>query len=134
MVHGDAHYVPELSDDVAWRAYETFFGALRLLLAAGVTTVAEAAFQDRLWRQGLRPLLPLADVKVVQCYAADEVIEQRVGGRTRPAHADAQWVVRAFERVVLGVPEIRVDTSDGYDPGLDEIVRFVGQKNSSSRR
>jgi hypothetical protein len=32
-----------------------FFGVLDLLLRAGVTTVAEAAFQDHVWRPRLTP-------------------------------------------------------------------------------
>src|SRR5258708_4708421 len=37
-----------------------FFDVLRLLLSGGVTAVAEAAFQDRLWRPGLESLAELA--------------------------------------------------------------------------
>jgi hypothetical protein len=132
MVHGDADYVPALADEVAWRAYETFFATLRLLLTAGVTTVAEAAFQDGLWQRGLQPLLPLAETKVVQCHASDDATRRRVGQRRRRAHADGQWDVRDFARVALGVPELRVDTTDGYAPGLDEVVAFVVAKNPSS--
>jgi hypothetical protein len=31
-----------------------------------------------------------------------------------------------FHRVALDVPWIEVDTTDGYAPGLDEIVAFAG--------
>lgn len=31
----------------------------------------------------------------------------------------------AFDRVSVEAPWIEVDTTDGYRPGLDEIVRFV---------
>lgn len=136
MVHGIPDYVPALGDDVAWRVYETFFATLRLLVAAGVTVVAEAAFQDRLWRRGVEPLLPLAEVKVVQCQVGADVAARRVSGRRRSAHADGQWVVGEFERVALGVPEIRVDTTDGYVPGIAAIVGFVngGDATSGGRR
>lgn len=33
--------------------------------------------------------------------------------------------VRAFTRVAVAAPGIEVDTTDGYQPGLDDIVRFV---------
>lgn len=125
MVHATPGYVPQLADEVALRTLSTFFEALRVLLSAGVTTVAEAAFQDRLWRPGLAALVPLADVRVVQCYVSDEVARRRMGVRSRPAHADGQWAVRDFDRVALGVPEIRVDTTAGYEPGLEAVVAFV---------
>jgi predicted kinase len=125
MAHATPDYVPRLSDELALRTLETFFEALRLLLTAGVTTVAEAAFQDRLWRPGLEALVPLAEVKVVQCHVSDEVARRRMGVRSRPAHADGQWAVREFDRVALGVPEIRVDTTAGYEPGLEAVVAFV---------
>ncbi|GAA2706369.1 hypothetical protein ACFY2R_27710 [Micromonospora olivasterospora] len=51
MVHaGDFTAAP--SDELTLRTLPTFFTVLQLLLTAGVTTVAEAAFQDRLWRPG----------------------------------------------------------------------------------
>jgi hypothetical protein len=33
----------------------------------GVTTVAEAAFQDHVWRPRLEPLLDLAQLRIVHC-------------------------------------------------------------------
>ncbi|MFI2666890.1 AAA family ATPase [Micromonospora carbonacea] len=91
MVHAAGDFVAAPTDELSLRTLPTFFEVLRLLLTAGVTTVAEAAFQDRLWRPSLQPLLGIADVPVVHC----------------------------------AVPEIEVDTSDGYRPGLDEIAAFV---------
>lgn len=123
MVHGVDDYVPALADESAFRTLETFFGVLRLLLSAGVTVVAEAAFQDRLWRPGLEQLAPLARVKVVQCQVEPDIARRRMGERRRAAHADGQWVVREFERVALDVPEFWVDTTDGYE--LDAVVAFV---------
>jgi hypothetical protein len=32
----------------------------------------------------------------------------------------------AFDRVRIDAPSIEVDTSDGYRPGLEEIVAFAG--------
>ena len=31
----------------------------------------------------------------------------------------------AFIRIALDVPSIEVDTTDGYRPGLDQIVTFI---------
>jgi hypothetical protein len=43
------------------RTLPTFFRVLEVLVNAGVTTVAEAAFQDRLWSPHLHALRELAD-------------------------------------------------------------------------
>ncbi|MEV6374821.1 ATP-binding protein [Micromonospora musae] len=111
---------------------------LQLLLTAGVTTVAEAAFQDRLWRPGLQPLFGTADIRVVHCRVTAQTAFDRVRRRQdenaiRRAHADMYLGDHqthavghhGFQSVRLDVPEIEVDTSDGYSPGLDEIVAFV---------
>jgi predicted kinase len=55
-------FTPGEGDELTVRALPVFFGVLRLLLEAGVTTVAEAAFQDRVWRPRLEPL---AAIRVV---------------------------------------------------------------------
>jgi predicted kinase len=115
-----------------------FFGVLGLLLEAGVTTVAEAAFQDRVWRPRLEPLLPVAAVRVVHCAADPEAAFERVVRRhasdgARRAHPDPAAAgreayarrLRAFDRVRLGVPSIEVDTTSGYRPGLADIIAFA---------
>lgn len=64
---------------------------LRTLLGAGVSVVAEASFQDRLWRIGLEPLTALAELRIVQCKVDPAVGRERrnaahkAGGAT--AHA-----------------------------------------------
>ena len=119
----------------------TFFDALRVLLAARVSVVAEAAFQDRLWRTGLEPLIELAQIRVVHCAVDREVAWERAQRRRhRAAHADGahmkdleswiQWFA-SFERVSIPAPSIVVDTTDGYAPGLPEIVEFVNRPGVS---
>ncbi|GAB3156467.1 hypothetical protein GCM10027290_54320 [Micromonospora sonneratiae] len=138
MVHVAGDFVAAPSDELSVRTLPTFFQVLELLLTGGVTTVAEAAFQDRLWRPYLRPLGVLADIRVVHCQVSAGVAWDRIQQRQeespkRRAHADAYLVDQqvhgtghdSFDRVRLDVPEIEVDTSDGYRPGLDEIVAFV---------
>lgn len=138
MVHAAAEFVAAPSDELSLRTLPTFFRVLELLLTAGVTTVAEAAFQDRLWRPYLRPLGALADIRVVHCQvtagvAWDRIQQRQAESPTRRAHADAYLVDQqvhaaghdGFDRVRLDVSELEVDTSDGYRPGLDEIVAFA---------
>ena len=138
MVHATPGFVPGPGDDLTIRTLPTFFGVLELLLTAGVTTVAEAAFQDRIWRPRLAPLLPLARIRIVQCVVDPELAFQRIVVRgtantLRAAHADprshdaADYIRRhlAFDRVSLDTPQIEVNTTSGYRPGLDQILTFI---------
>jgi len=138
MVHTTSGFVARPGDELTMRTLPVFFSALDLLLRAGVTTVAEAAFQDPVWRRGLAPLLGLARLRIVHCTVPADVAFQRSLWRReenplRLAHADpgprdAADHARfhdAFDRVSLDAPWIEVDTTDGYRPGLAEIVAFI---------
>src|ERR1700761_41405 len=128
MVHATPGFVPAPGDELTERTLPVFFGVLGLLLQAGVTTVAEAAFQDHVWRPRLEPLAALAEIRVVQCVAPDQVAFARQRQRhqdnpVRRAHDDPEDAYDAtarpvFRRVSLDVPTIEVDTTDGYRPGL----------------
>jgi predicted kinase len=143
MVHAAAPgYKPAAGDELTMRTLPVFFAVLEQLLLADVTAVAEAAFQDKVWRPWLTPLLPLARLRIVQCSANPEVafgriVARRVRQQARGAHADpgaadrAEFVrqLRAFDRISLDVPALEVDTSDGYRPSLAEIVAFAGGRD-----
>jgi predicted kinase len=117
------------------RTFPLFFEVLRVLITGGVTVVAEAAFQDSNWRQGLAPVLSLAQLRIIHCVVDDAVARERVARRrserTRAAHADAEWLAasearpQVFERIGLPAPALIVDTRDGYVPDLASVVAFV---------
>ena len=138
MVHTTSGFVARPGDELTMRTLPVFFGVLELLLRAGVTTVAEAACQDPVWRRGLAPVLGLARLRIVHCVVPADVAFQRTLRRRdenplRRAHADpgprdATDHARfhdAFDRVSLDAPWIEVDTTHGYRPGLAEIVAFI---------
>jgi predicted kinase len=138
MMHAAPGFVPGPGDELTTRTVPVFFDVLGLLLRAGVTTVAEAAFQDRLWRAGLEPLGELAQLRIVQCTVARDVAVQRIRRRrqddpARRAHPDpepsnaAEFAASfsSFERLSVDAPWMEVDTTDGYRPGLRQIVAFV---------
>src|SRR5262249_38327197 len=52
MVHTTSGFVARPGDELTMRTLPVFFSVLELLLRAGVTTVAEAAFQDPGCRRG----------------------------------------------------------------------------------
>ncbi len=139
MVHGSSGFVPSPGDELTKRTFAVFFDVLRLLLRAGVTTVADAAFQDGNWRTGLEPLLGLAQLRIVHCYVPADValsraLRRRESNPVRRAHVDPgpdrdpeefARLRATFERISLEVPALDVDTTDGYRPDLGAIVDFV---------
>lgn len=133
MVASTPGFVPAPGDVLTQRASTTFFAVLQLLLSAGATIVAEAAFQDKVWRPGLDPLIGLADLRIIHCHADAEVACERVIGRSgqRGAHADGALLksgraaLDEFRRLALSVPSIDVDTTSGYEPSIEAIVGFI---------
>jgi len=136
MVHAHrGEFEAASGDPLTQRTFPLFFDVLRLLLEGGVTAVAEAAFQDRLWREGLEPLAGLAELRIVHCMTDSALAAERAGARgARRAHADhadtEEWRrhFEAFVRISLPAPAIEVDTSDGYKPGIAEIAAFVDER------
>jgi predicted kinase len=137
MVHANwgsatSGFVARPGDELTARTLPVFFGVLDLLVRAGVTTVAEAAFQDHVWRPRLEPLQGVARLRIVHCTVAADLALRRVQerGRDNPlrrAHADSAALPSegTFVRVAMDAPSLEVDTTDGYRPGLDQIVAFV---------
>jgi predicted kinase len=137
--HGD-DFQGRPGDELTQRTLPIFFDAIRLLVEGGVTVVAEAAFVDERWRDGVSPFRERVDVRVVRCRVSSHVSFQRAGLRAasseqrRRAHGDstmdkqlADWekAFAGFEYASLDAAAIDVDTTDGYEPDLETIVRFV---------
>ncbi|THA86337.1 AAA family ATPase [Streptomyces sp. A0592] len=116
-----------------------FFETLGVLLRAGVSVVAEAAFQDRLWRPGLEPLAKIANLRIIRCTTLTPVVIDRMTQRVhrdrhRAAHGDHELLAdiavgaydpERFDDISLDAPTLLVDTSDGYRPGVDEVAAFA---------
>ncbi len=127
-------FVASQGDELTVKTLPVFFGVLELLIRSGVTTVAEAAFQDHVWRPRLEPLRDLARLRILHCTVHPDLALQRLRERARAnplrrAHADSSalpGLTRGpFVRVALDAPALEVDTTDGYHPALDQIVAFL---------
>jgi predicted kinase len=134
MVHATPGFTAGPGDELTQRTLPVFFEVLGLLIRAGVTTVAEAAFQDHVWRPRLAELSEHARLRVVHCVVpatlATERITRRAAEPARLAHADPVGQAQAhegFRRVAVDAPWLEVDTSAGYRPALAEIVAFVNR-------
>ncbi|MGC5364475.1 AAA family ATPase [Streptomyces sp. DT24] len=126
-------------DPLNHRTLDVFFEVLTSLLRAGTTVVAEAAFQDKLWRSGLEPLAALARIRVVRCTTSSAVARSRIAQRARAsahrgAHADQELLdamatgkfsYDRFTPISLDVPILTVDTSSGYRPGVKAVEAFL---------
>jgi predicted kinase len=144
---GMAHAQPgdfqgEHGDPLTVRTVPLFFEVLRELLAGGVTVVAEAAFQDHVWKPRLEPLSELAQLRIVQCHVDHAVSFERAVRRGaenthhRRAHGDStigkqaeDWAraFESFDRLSISAPSLDVDTTDGYAPDLARIVDFINR-------
>lgn len=107
------------------------------LVQAGVSCVVESNFRPHLARRDLGPLLELAEGRQVHCTLERQKIVDRYRSRfehlaRHPVHLDyvavneleAQIDAGFGEPLPLDAPLIRVDTEDGYEPGLPEILAF----------
>lgn len=143
MVHAvGGAFEPAPGDPLTQRTLPLFFDVLRLLLAGEVTVVAEAAFQDGLWRSGLEPLADLAELRIVHCKVDPDVAHARIAGRSAarlgvsrhvvdtPEDELAEWkrAFTSFARLSMPAPSLEVDTTDGYAPDLPAIVGFVNRR------
>jgi predicted kinase len=143
LVHGVGSDKSLHNDAVAQRTFKTFFDVLRLFVSAGVTVVAEAAFQDKIWRPGLEPLSDIAELRLIHCIVAPALARERIIRRlaeqpaSRAAHPDRELLERldsgklsfeSFEPISISAPSLRVDTTSGYVPDLEHIIGFVNQR------
>lgn len=135
----------ELPPDANLHATELFFRAVECLIDGGASLVAEAAFQHRVWAARLEPLLERAQVRVCVCepgdrataYArfvaraqADPLREYYHGAPPQPPAGRgpaAAW--EDYQPPQLAVPTFRVDTADGYSPGVAQLMEQLFRRD-----
>lgn len=143
MVHARGAFDSRVGDELTHATLPVFFEVLERLLEAKVTVVAEAAFQDRLWRPGLDRLAPLAEIKILHCVvdgptAYARRLERAEANAIHAIHMDAATIradpgaAQRHDDFVFptfpGAPVIRVSTRDGYEPTLAEIAASLSAK------
>ena len=134
MVHATPDFRPALDDALTQRTFTTFFEVIGLLLGAGATVVAEAAFQDRLWRPRLELMTHLAEIRIIECVVDDQLARSRQTSRdekscVRQAAHVGGWHPANFAWITLILPRLRVHTTAGYAPRLDQIVAFLNARD-----
>ncbi|WP_280202442.1 AAA family ATPase [Nocardia cyriacigeorgica] len=135
-------------EDLNIPVLHTFFDVLIVLARSGVSAVAEAAYQDKLWRPGLLRVAEFAEIRIIHCTAPKQVLHDRITHRAehdphRRAHNDAELLAEiaagtrtaaSFVPVTMDVAQVTVDTTDGYEPGIDALARFVTTPSQQSGR
>jgi predicted kinase len=124
--------------------YRVYFETLERLLRNHITLVTEAAFQHKLWSAKLLSLQRIASVKLICCAVNAELAKKRFIER---ASTDLKWslfhedlsellnadisstLIGQYEPPKLDIPTLTVDTSEGYQPNLVEVISFLELAN-----
>jgi predicted kinase len=108
------------------------------ILDAGTGVVIEANFYHGVSEDDLSPIVARARAMMVHCDAPEETIKDRYvdraeSGERHPVHGSSKKLndledhleEGTFEPLALDIPVIRVDTTNGYDPSVAEIVSQI---------
>ncbi len=135
---GDTHNKP--GNEADWHIYNTFFEVIGFLISKNISFIAEAAFQHKSWEEKLLNFSHRAAIKIIICEAPLGITRQRFQQRladdsSREKFHNDRFVNEEGELKVLftdeykpvniNLPTLKVDTKEGYDPGLKEIINFI---------
>lgn len=126
-------------------SYELLYTVARRLLDAGVGAVLESNFMRGRTEPQVAPLTQRARTVIVHCATRDpEETVRRYGDRAargdrHAGHLDVTAVSRlrdglangSYEPLDIPADIVRVDTSDGYVPGIDQIVAAIAQPDGT---
>lgn len=127
----------QLDKDAAWHIYRLFFETINLLIAKNISLIAEAAFQDHLWKPQLLHLQDKAEIRIIICEIKPDLAKTRFEHRLlanpdrHKFHGDNQHKKNGglqtdtYVPVDMDVPTLRVDTTQDYSPELQQIVEFA---------
>ncbi len=134
--------VEKIEDRAKWHVYNAFFEVVKLLLTNSITFIAEAAFQHKLWIPKLELLEGTAEIRIIYCRIDPELARlrfiQRELSDPQRAFFHSEKKVQAAKGIlpignynppIMNVPTLTVNTSDGYEPEIAEIVSFIYNRN-----
>ena len=113
-------------------SYAVLYAVARVILEAGSSLIVESNFVRGTSEQELSPLMREGEALLIHCQTTRDLIARRVRSRAgrHPQHPDdVDEVLQAVDAhrhdpLELRFPLLIVDTSEGYRPGLDEVLRF----------
>lgn len=127
----------ELPEDTNKIVTDLFFETIDHLLTANVSLIVEAAFQHKVWKPQLEKLKEKARILILICKVEDDriALERFINrGLENPLrgyfHGDkgvelakkgVKLEVSTYDEPQLDVPTFYVDTTDGYNPSIEEL-------------
>ena len=131
-----------LPADTNGRVNELFFETTLYLLKGKVSVVIQAAFKHKLWSVVVPRIQEVAHPHIVICELDAETSARRHlergledpnreffhGDRRVSLYRETGQFLPGgdYDAPRFDVPTLRVSTYDGYVPGIDEIVDFIG--------
>lgn len=119
-------------------AYAVLFLVADRLLQADTGLILESNFRRGLSDRELLPRVRQARAVLVHCQAVPEIVVSRYRTRARSDHRHRvhrdddrldglreDLAAGLFEPLDLGVETIRVDTTNGYDPNMDDLLAQI---------
>jgi predicted kinase len=121
-------------------AYAVLFATLDRLLDAGVGAVIESNFSHGIAERDLRERVKRARAVQIHCQTTPDIIRRRYAARAasglrHSGHFDSDPETLAdletsltgdrHQPLDLGIPLLRVDTTDGYAPALSAVLAFA---------
>lgn len=119
-------------------AMRLMYTVARKILESGNDVVIEANFYQGISEKDVSRLIAISDAVMIHCETAPETLKQRYverakTGERHPVHDDADKVDALekdldeglYEPLELGIPLIRVNTSDDFEPSVAEIITRV---------
>jgi predicted kinase len=130
----------EWSKALGLAAMRLLYDVAARLLRAGDDAVIESNFYRGISEADLAPLVSLSQAVMIHCQAPAGIITRRyvdrdASGVRHAVHTGGDLLAElepkleagVFEPLALDLPLICVDTSDGYDPPLAEVLARIGQ-------
>ena len=130
-----------MPEDANLIATNAFFDALGTLIDRGVSVIAEAAFQHRLWSARLEPFMEKTELSICVCLpGSSEIARERYiarglnDPRRERFHGDPGIdAARRGEKPVfqeyippkLPVPTYEIDTTGDYEPAIDKLIPLL---------
>jgi predicted kinase len=130
----------EASETVGAQAIALLRVTATALVRAGLHVILEANFRASLAARDFAPFLAAAEVRQVYCTLEIEDVLERYQtrldrGERHPVHVDStddaeletELRTKDYDPLPLDIPTLIVDTSDGFDPPLADIIAFCRQ-------
>jgi predicted kinase len=132
---GDALGVSSLEESIRLgrATFPLLFCVANAILQGSSGLILESAFAVDLSERELEGLCGLSDARLIRCTTSPEIAMDRYARRKRhPVHRDNERhgdldvrLRSGYYDIVLPVPTLEVETSDGYEPGYEDVIAFA---------